>query len=64
MNHVTILSFTRLLNRLRTLPGIFDLMYENFDFEKGVEFPVDITLFDQGNGYTNIRYKGQKLLAK
>ena len=41
-------------------PGIFDLMYENFDFDKGVEFPVDITLLDQGNGYTNIRYKGSE----
>ena len=61
VNHATILSFTRLLESpMDFTPGIFDLMYENFDFDKGVEFPVDITLLDQGNGYTNIRYKGSE----
>ncbi len=61
VDHATILSFTRLLESpMDFTPGIFDLMYENFDFDKGVEFPVKITLLDQGNAYTNIRYKGSE----
>ena len=61
VDHATILSFTRLLESpMDFTPGIFDLMYENFDFDKGVEFPVRITLLDQGNAYTNIRYKGSE----
>jgi len=61
VDHASILSFTRLLESpMDFTPGIFDLMYENFDFDKGVEFPVKITLLDQGNAYTNIRYKGSE----
>ena len=61
VDHATILSFTRLLESpMDFTPGIFDLMYENFDFDKGVEFPVKITLLDQGNAYSNIRYKGSE----
>ena len=59
VNHTTILPFTRLLEApMDFTPGIFDLLYQNFDFDKGDEFPVKITLRDQGNAYTNIRYKG------
>ena len=61
VDHASILSFTRLLESpMDFTPGIFDLMYENFDFDKGVEFPVKITLLDQGNAYSNIRYKGSE----
>ena len=61
VNHATILSFTRLLESpMDFTPGIFDLMYENFDFDKGDEFPVEIKLIDQGNGYYNVRYKGSE----
>ena len=61
VNHATILSFTRLLESpMDFTPGIFDLMYENFDFDKGDEFPVEIKLIDQGNGYSNVRYKGSE----
>ena len=61
VDHATILSFTRLLESpMDFTPGIFDLKYENFDFDKGVEFPVKITLLDQGNAYSNIRYKGSE----
>ena len=61
VDHTTIISFTRLLESpMDFTPGIFDLMYENFDFDKGVEFPVKITLLDQGNAYSNIRYKGSE----
>jgi len=61
VNHATILSFTRLLESpMDFTPGIFDLMYENFDFDKGDEFPVEIKLIDFGNGYSNVRYKGSE----
>ena len=61
VDHATILSFSRLLESpMDFTPGIFDLMYENFDFDKGVEFPVKITLLDKGNAYSNIRYKGSE----
>ena len=59
VNHTTILPFTRMLESpMDFTPGIFDLLYENLDIDSKDEIPVKITLIDQGNGYTNIRYKG------
>lgn len=59
VDHTTILPFTRMLESpMDFTPGIFDLLYENLDFDSKDEIPVKITLIDQGNGYTNIRYKG------
>ena len=57
-NHATILPFTRMLESpMDFTPGIFDLLYESWDFDSNDEIPVKITLIDNGNGYTNIRYK-------
>jgi hypothetical protein len=59
VDHTTILPFTRMLESpMDFTPGIFDLLYENLDFDSKDEIPVKITLIDKGNGYTNIRYKG------
>ena len=59
VDHTTILPFTRMLESpMDFTPGIFDLLYENLDYDSKDEIPVKITLIDQGNGYTNIRYKG------
>ena len=59
VDHTTILPFTRMLESpMDFTPGIFDLLYENLDYDSKDDIPVKITLIDQGNGYTNIRYKG------
>ncbi len=56
--HETILPFTRLLESpMDYTPGIFDLLYENLEPIDAIRFPVTITLYDEGNGYTNPRYK-------
>ena len=59
VNHTTILPFTRMLESpMDFTPGIFDLLYKNLDTKTNEEVPVKIKLIDEGNGYTNIRYKG------
>lgn len=58
VSHATILPFTRMLESpMDFTPGIFDLLYESWDFDSNDEIPVKITFIDNGNGYTNIRYK-------
>ena len=60
-NHTTILPFTRLLNSpMDFTPGIFDLLYENLDFDVSVEFPITFTVMDSGNGYQNLMYKSSE----
>ncbi len=60
-NHVTTLAFTRLLEApMDFTPGIFDLLYQNMDADNTDQFPVDIKLIDQGNGYSNVIYKGSE----
>lgn len=59
VNHTTILPFTRMLESpMDFTPGIFDLLYQNLDKDFSNQIPVKITLIDQGNGYSNVRYKG------
>jgi alpha-glucosidase len=60
-NHVTTLAFTRLLEApMDFTPGIFDLLYQNMDADNTDQFPVEIKLIDQGNGYSNVIYKGSE----
>lgn len=62
-NHTTILPFTRLLNSpMDFTPGIFDIYIENTDFDIELEYPVEITVIDSGNGYHNLTYKGSESL--
>ena len=59
VNHTLILPFTRMLESpMDFTPGIFDLLYEKLDNNSIDEIPVKISFFDQGNGFTNVRYKG------
>ena len=59
VRHTTILPFTRMLESpMDFTPGIFDLLYQKLDSDISNQFPVKITLIDQGNGYSNIRFKG------
>ena len=59
VSHTTILAFTRMLEApMDFTPGIFDLLYQKMDVETDNEIPVKIIFVDEGNGYSNIRYKG------
>ena len=60
-DHVPTLVFTRLLEApMDFTPGIFDLLYTNLDADNTGQVPVKLTLIDEGNGYSNIMYKGSE----
>ena len=60
-SHTTILPFTRLLNSpMDFTPGIFDLLYENIDSDIKIEYPVEFTIIDSGNGFHDLRYKSSE----
>ena len=64
VNHTLILPFTRMLESpMDFTQGIFDLLYEKLDNNSIDEIPVKISFFDQGNGFTNVRYKRRIILA-
>lgn len=59
VNHTTILPFTRMLESpMDFTPGVFDLLYQKLDPNTADQIPVKISFIDQGNGYSNVRYKG------
>ena len=60
-DHITTMAFTRLLEApMDFTPGIFDLLYQKLDKDNTNQFPIKITLIDQGNGYSNINFKGSE----